>query len=298
MSLVERMRDSRKSPLVLKIKLIGVRSSRPKVLLFFFEGADDIPVYEEWLSRINRELSFEAIHGSGKEQVLALRNLLEGDEIRKGVYFFVDSDFDEPEAPDDHTFVLDSYSVENDLVVRNVVESLLRDEFRCAGQPDQRDAVLEVFDHIKEKFFRSIYELNEMLFIARRERARVTRRPDKITDIVSITLRDVEQLIADFSEAFECSLVIDEKRRRELAEEFSRLPPNKSMKGKYALQFLRAWLRTLLQDRKSPHPRLFREGMPGLPGSPENSSLRRFASAAPIPAGLDVFASRAVQEIF
>lgn len=95
MPLLERMRDGRKSPQVLNIRLLSIRSSRPDSLVFFFESYDDVSVYGDWISRVSGSLRYEPVPGNGKEQLLAFQLMLEQDGRLRGVYFFVDHDYDD-----------------------------------------------------------------------------------------------------------------------------------------------------------------------------------------------------------
>jgi hypothetical protein len=74
--LIKSLRESRKNPNVLKLTLISIKSARPNCLIFVFEGAEDIGVYESWLSRTTSKPTYEPVHGNGKEQLLSLLETL------------------------------------------------------------------------------------------------------------------------------------------------------------------------------------------------------------------------------
>lgn len=295
MSLVDKLRDSRKSPLVLKTKIMGIRSRREDIYIFIYEGPEDVAAYEEWLRRIDSP-AYEALFGSGKEQLLMLRSLLDGDELLYRVYFFVDADFDEDLAQDARVYQLDAYSIENLIVGFEVLESLLRDEFRCAGLIDDKERIHAAYTQIRQDAEGCLAELHRVLFMARREGLRSSCWPDKITDCLTISLNGIAAEAINWNEKLGYEGKVAASRALALVEEFSRLPSVRSQRGKYMLQIFRVWLSLLFADRKSAAPKLFSVPLPTLGGDPQNVSIRRLASAAALPSGLVEFVSATHQE--
>ncbi len=119
-ALLDDMRKSRDVAAVLKTRLAQLKSGAPDVPVFAFEGPDDKFVYYAWVGRIDRDVRYEPFICNGKAGVLELRRIVRRDlgDIGKGVYFFVDRDFDDlrGEDPWDDLFMTDRYSVENYLV--------------------------------------------------------------------------------------------------------------------------------------------------------------------------------------
>lgn len=294
--LLEELRESRKSPMVLKGKLISVRSSRPEVLVFFFEGQEDVAVYEEWLSRTPTNPVYEAIPGKGKEQILALRSLLEGDALISRVYFFVDADFDD-DATDDRVFVLDAYSIENCLCNEVALESILNDEFRCAGYPAVRDSVLAAFRAALADFRTHTSELHQKLFICRREGFRVESKPQCVRDFLEIRISSMSPKVAVVSSLVAANITLPDERIQELRDSFRTLPDRRSVRGKYQMQAFREWLKLLAEDRVRTAPVLFAPDMPKCPGSPHQVTARRLASRTPLPSGLSDFVAAAVSSV-
>lgn len=295
MSLVDVLRDSRRSPLVLKTQLLGVRSRSQDVYVFIFEGPEDVPAYEEWLRRLETP-HYEALPGAGKEQLLALREMLGDEELSRRVYFFVDADFDEDAAEDVRVFALDAYSIENLIIGKDVLESLLRDEFRCAGLIEDKCRVHEAYEEVMRSAEERLLDLNRTLFIARRERLRASTWPDKITSHFAVSLRGVSGPAVDWISQLGYAGRVRSSRMEQLANEFAGLASHRAQRGKYALQIFRAWIGVLLADRKSARPMLFTESIPTLGGEPQNASIRRFAAAAAVPVGLRDFVANAVLE--
>lgn len=290
MQILERMREGRKSPQVLNIKLLAVRSSRPNSIVFIFESHDDISVYGDWIRRTAHSPEYEAVAGNGKEQLLAFHLMLEQDGRLRGVYFFVDHDYDE-NPPLAHVFVVPAYSFENLLCVREVIDSVLIDEFRCAGDPSTRARLLAVYATIVEQFERHSRPLHEALFIARREGFRVNSRPDSVTEFLDIALTGVAPKFSRLEEVIEVSVDLPAEKLDALKASFLELKSTHSIRGKYLLQATREWLRLVTADRRSASPSLFPKLTSKLPGSPEQVTVRRLASAAAIPAGLPEFLS-------
>src|SRR5690625_5120984 len=124
MDLVSKMREGRRSPAVLKTALSHLRSVRPDSAIFVFEGAEDVGVYEVWISRCKICPEYEALPGKGKDQLLGLRKMLREDTtgLRRAVYFFLDRDFDglKGQTSGADVYVHDTYSVENCLACDEV----------------------------------------------------------------------------------------------------------------------------------------------------------------------------------
>jgi len=296
MSLVDVMRDSRRSPLVLKTQLMGVRSRSEDVYIFIFEGPEDVPVYEEWLRRLDAP-SYEALPGAGKEQLLSLREMLRDDQLIRRVYFFVDADFDALLEEDVRVFVLDAYSIENLIVGRDVLESLLRDEFRCAGLIEDKCRVHERYEEFMRSAKERLLDLHRIQFIARREGLRASTWPEKITSHFSVSLRGVDGPAIDWMHQLGYSGRVSVPRMTELGREFAALPFPRAQRGKYILQIFRAWIGLVFADRRSPTSTLFSQSIPTLGGDPQNSSMRRFAAAAAPPVGLRDFIANAALEL-
>ncbi len=288
MPLLERMRDGRKSPQVLNIKLLSIRSSRPDSLVFIFESYEDVSVYGDWIARVPGSPRYEPVPGNGKEQLLAFQLMLEQDERLRGVYFFVDHDYDD-NPPLAHVFVLCAYSIENLLCTEDVVDSLLVDEFRCAGDPALRAILLAAYRTVMSRFEELSASLHEGLYVARKEGYRVNAKPDVVSDYLCISLHDVTSKFSALDQIFDVSAGISDEKFASHRAAFLALDSSHAVRGKYALQTMREWLKHLVADRRSESPRLFPKISERLPGSPEQVGLRRLASAASVPVGLAEF---------
>lgn len=264
MDLVSRMREGRRSPAALKIALSHLRSARPDSTVFVFEGVDDIGVYEVWISRCPTSPPYEPLPGKGKDQLLGLRRMLEADTtgLRRSVFFFLDRDFDglKGQAAGPDVFMHNTYSAENYLASDEVLESLLNDELRCAGDPEARRVVLEQYSLARNRFHALIKDVNFKLFLARKCGIRLANLEDSLGRLLSVGLSDVE-LLPSVSSAILISLDREptDEEVRQYQVEFDALFPVVDYRGKYELQFLIRWVTKLAEDRSSPTPRMFAE---------------------------------------
>lgn len=287
---VEYLRESRKSPSVLKIKVLKIRGDDPNVFIFIFEGIEDVPVYEEWLKRIDCCPRYEPLPGSGKQQLLAYcRSLIaSGDPLLKGIYFFVDRDFDPPFNLD-HLFELEAHSIENLLCTEEVLDSILKDEFRRAGAVGERLAIRGKFNELRTEFSNFCRPVNLHLFIAQRNSIKIIKKPEKTTEIVEVKVNSVSAAYLLISDVVQLE---DGQEQLELGfweDEFEKLPSQLKLRGKYMLDMFRRWLRALAEDVKSANPIMFSVRDGHLPGDPSNLSLRRLASSTPVPECLNKF---------
>src|ERR1700730_10737157 len=115
-----RARISRNSGAVLKTELITIRSRNSAIPVLVFEGDTDVGPYSVWISRVRDGWNYVSLPGRGKDQLLDLRQRLASDttDVKRGVFFFVDRDFDDlrDQLPGPDIVCTDRYSIENYLV--------------------------------------------------------------------------------------------------------------------------------------------------------------------------------------
>lgn len=292
--IVAQMRSSRKSPSVLRLRVLQVRGDRPDLLIFLFEGQDDIAVYEEWIKRIDAKLEYEPISATGKEQVVAFCDELvkAQDPLLRKLFFFVDRDFDEALSHCEMRYELKAHSIETLLCKEDVLENLLMDEFRLNGQVQLRSQVATRYLTLLNEF-RSVCEpINFQIFVATRRSIDVVRKPEKVSEIADVTLCSVTPAYHDSCDLVELREAIDQSEKEALEAMFLELSLDLRSRGKYCLDFFRKWIRLAFDDAKSLTPVLFEKQITGLKGDPSQSSLRRLASASSLPDGLDEFIER------
>ena len=155
---VERVKSARRGTVVLKAKLVSLRSDLPDAVVLAFEGDDDKIVYGQWIRRVRPQLRYEPFPCGGKREARELKNALGRDLAQLGdnVFFLVDRDYDDLVGFNsiDKMFVTDMYAVENYIVDDEVLEELLRDEFPCHAKPDVRRLIVEVFRKDYKDFLR------------------------------------------------------------------------------------------------------------------------------------------------
>ena len=124
--LVDRARQHRSSGAVLKVKVSNMRSRNRLAAILVFEGFTDLGPYHVWINRINSNLNAEFLAAAGKSQVLDFRRRLVSDRtgLAKGVFMFVDRDFDELRGQEkaEDIYCTDMYSIENYFVSKKRTE--------------------------------------------------------------------------------------------------------------------------------------------------------------------------------
>lgn len=296
-NLVENLRDGRKSPAVLLQKLVLLRARRPCVPVFVFEGSDDLPAYEVWIKGIEPSKAWEPLPGQGKDQVLGFRAILKRTDhsLSAGVWFVVDHDYDglKGHAPGSDIYVTDLYSIENALCTREAVASLLRDEFRCAGNVDVCDAVEGLFDAAVESFVSLVKDESLRLFVARRRGIPVVRIVDSLFPLIAVGLAETRWKT-------EIRTLVHTLREIESAEldahvdEFSRLRLDHWTRGKFMMYFFKQWLTCLAAERESTESKIFPAHLPPAAFSSEHRTVRALASRVRPPVDFACFARSAL----
>jgi hypothetical protein len=284
-SLLDSLRNSRKSPSVLKMKALKIDGEHPAVLIFFFEGVEDVPVYEEWLARIEGCPRYEPVPGAGKQQLMAYYDQLvtAKDPLLMKTYFFVDRDFDPPLPNLSHLFELPAYSIENLICNDAVLDSMLRDEFRRAGAVAERTKIRAKFSALCGDFYRCCLPVSFLLFVAQRGGLTVEKKPEKVAEIASIAVDGIAPAYQDVNDIVQITKLPAAQELKAYEESFEQLPTVLQHRGKYVLEMFRKWLRVLMEDFKSTHPRLCEKQDERIPGDPSSVSIRRFAGATPPP---------------
>lgn len=142
---IEKMRQSLRTPEVALLKYNKLKSQKPDMLIFVFEGYEDPIFYSVLVSRCNFKHAYSPLVVEGKDMVLGLRQLLQNSceaNLKAGVAFFIDNDFDGLKNYDDGSdiYCTPTYSIENIAVTTSVLEQLLTHEFRL-HDPDLKDDI-------------------------------------------------------------------------------------------------------------------------------------------------------------
>lgn len=293
-SLADKAREGRSSGATLKAELATARSRFPDHAILVLEGSDDIGPLSVWISRINDKLVVRFLVGRGKSQLLDLRRRLSRDEtgIADSVYLFVDRDFDalrgEPEQA--NTYVTRGYSIENDLISIESVESILRDELKLAEWDSDFDTCVTLFNSVRQQFGASIESPNLRLFFRVRLGIHGGYIERRISRYVSI---EVDSILPRFDDEAIETLIPSireptEEERAQLSTEFDSLVPAIHYRGKFWLDWFLQWLDCLARE--------LREGARSKFRSKHNNhfnattiTLRSLAGRCPIPPCFEAF---------
>ncbi|UVO31718.1 DUF4435 domain-containing protein [Bradyrhizobium arachidis] len=293
-SLLTNLRQSRRSPAVLKARIISVRSREKLKPIFVFEGIDDVGPYSAWAIRCDDSIAFEPLPANGKDQILLFRAGVQPHEVylRDRVYFFLDRDFDElkgfPAGAD--VFMTEMYSVENYLVSERVLESILLDEFRCAGEGIDRP--LAVFRSAVTSFAEAMSPANQRIFCARRLGCGLTGSgmENRISKYVLVQLEATRPLVNydDLKKLIPLDREPDAEEVKRIAAEFDSLDPPSRHRGKFLLQFFLKWLDLLAEERTTPTRAIFALRTQSR-FSAQQMSMRSLATRSDMPTGLRDF---------
>lgn len=294
---VQRLKVAREVGVVLKARLASLRSTDSEGLVFAFEGIDDKAVYYAWIRRIDADLIYEPFPCDGKGQLLKLKDQLDRDRsgLAKGVYFFIDRDFDDlrDSAPSENLFMTEAYSFENYLVDGGVLEEVLKNEMHCHAEIECRVAVGALFERLYRAFLEITRDINFRIYLARKCKIyQNSELPQRINRLAAVTLTGVQAVDDDIT-----ALVVLE--REPSAEEiaahegaFDELLPPLRYRGKFALLFFRKLLEQLAADRNSSESvhfaKLSREGL----RARGHLELDALAGKSQLPAGLQAFIAK------
>ena len=291
-SLIDHLKNARKSPAVLKIRLLKLRETKPDALVFAFEGDDDKIAYYHWVKRIRSALVYEPLPCRGKKQVLALKRMLDRDlnGLQRNVFYFVDRDFDLNENLDQSVFVSDRYAVENYLVDAAVLDDLLKNEFHCDAAPIARATAVELFRESYKQFLTLTKEINRRIYVGVRSKKEFRGHfPDRIGPLATVTL---ESVVANFESAESVILYGEEPSPEQIATynlEFEELVPELRYRGKFAYAFFWAWLECLIEERCNSGSTIFVDADKNRRANVHEMTFGAMAAKSEMPMGLTEF---------
>ncbi len=291
---VERVKSARQGGVVLKARLINLRSDLPNAIVLVFEGDDDKIIYGQWIRRIRPALRYEPFPCGGKKEARALKNALSRDlaGLADKVYFLVDRDYDDLAGfiEISNTYVTDTYAVENYLVANDVLEELLRDEFPCHARPDVRQQIVEIFVKDYWDFLLLTGPINKRLYIARRVPIELARR--LLTSLRHLATVQIGKIGAVATPPEEVVVYKREPTAEEaagLGDAFEELDPKLRYRGKFAMKFFREWLNKLADEYIAGESGAFGRDLPEGTIRRAEFVLSNFASKSRFPIGLAAF---------
>lgn len=299
-NIVDSLREGRRVPAVLKVKLAHIRTRKRGVPVFVFEGVDDVGPYQVWIERCKGGCSYEPLTADGKKQVLDFRALLQHDAqgLAKNVFFFVDRDFDDLQehesGPD--IFITEDYSIENTLVSDRVLEGLLNDELRCSGEVIDKERVLSKFREVLAQFLNLMSEANRLLYVANVFGIRLVNKEERVSKYVNISLTSVAAAhsLDDLNRLIVLERAPTAIEMQRASVEFDKLEPHSRHRGKFVLDFFRRWVALVADARKVGDPSLFSRAVRHS-FSGEQLRMRTLADRSDIPIGLEKFVSEICQ---
>lgn len=288
------MRASRDDSSVVLIKYNQKRSMREKDIFLAVEGGEDISFYDTVINRIPLQevLPYYFFVCDGKDRVLELYDVLKNniESSSAMVAFIVDHDFDGLKGRDPHEmlYVTKAYSIENYLVSRTVVEKILNAELKCHNSDDDISAGLACFDRFCENYQNSFYLINKSIYISRTSNSFKVNTQKSIENNVKLDLRHLDfnindaQSCRDFLTAEiatgDLKSLLDSKN-----DDFDRLDPIFSWRGKYVFHSFIRFLKLLVEDRGRRKDREVFSTRAGVNFSPDEGSIRLLASVIDIP---------------
>lgn len=288
---LDAMREGRRTPRVALANYTTVRGKNPTKLICVFEGLEDLPYYETIFNRtIN--MGFASVIAKGKDQVLGLREiLLRKDEPDANVRFFIDHDFDglKGHVPGDDIYVTDGYSIENHLVTRDILHSLLGSEFKCSAEAEYEaiDRISALFDSFLERFFEIMRPVNQAIYYARTHGVELKNIEDRVTEYVLITLNGIAPSGNDYFRLIGWPETLS-KDFSEIEESFSKIDPHLQWRGKFIYDLFTKFLHIIKIDRTKDSPRYFVKKQ-GVKFDPNGEIIRTLASLSEIPGTLTKF---------
>ena len=292
---LEAMKAAKTGSAVLKTRLALVKSQIADKFVFVFEGDDDKTVYANWFKKCATNLSYanyEPFPCGGKYFVLQLKQVIDRDlnDIGVGVYFFVDRDFDDLQdlVIDETIFMTDFYSIENYIVTREVLESVLVNEVQCHGEPEIRDRVVALFEEVYQQFLTLTREHNNRLFLARQLKIKA-EIVGNVNRLASVQLSDVTNCNFSLTQAIELEREATPEEVATLQPIFEQLDGRIRYRGKFALLFFMKWLQHVCGDRNSPESKLFAEVRNGCEIKAKVPNFDSLAAYANLPTGLCEF---------
>jgi len=292
-NLLEEMIAARERAVVQKTALITFRSFDPDTVVFVFEGVDDKIVYSKWIGRLRPDLRYEPLPCGNKKKALGLHDAVLRDRngLGRGVYFFVDRDFDDLQdcQPHETIFMTDFYSVENYLVSPSVVEEVLKTDFHCHGRPDIRGPIISHFQKALSDFNQVSEAVNRRLFVARRAKLDTGSAPSKVKDFANISIEQVSGGPKSADELIVYNSEPSPEKLSELHSKFDELSPIERYRGKYLKAFLDKWLELLSADYVADPSIHFSQISRVEKVKQSEFQLGGLASKSPVPVGLPDF---------
>jgi Protein of unknown function (DUF4435) len=180
MDRIEKLRESRDAPQVVFVDYLKVRELAKTDIVLIFEGKE-CPVF--YLSKINQLLSgytFHQLIARGKKNVLNFRNLVQRNintRDDKNLYF-VDKDYDDSPASgdSDDLYVTRGYSIENELINWNIIQSFIKANFDIADFDDMNamSGIKDLFEKYINLYLLKSKQVHQVVYFCRKSNINCT----------------------------------------------------------------------------------------------------------------------------
>ncbi|MGX9307853.1 DUF4435 domain-containing protein [Pantoea ananatis] len=242
--LLKNMKKEISSRNPLKQEILLKTSSFDKI--FVFEGDDDFPVYDEWMKRNPLYLSSGHLVAKGKKQIIELYDYAinhDDQEILSNCFFFVDHDYDLDERNSNCIVTLSCYSIENYIINTNSAKSYFRDEFKMdITRTELLEEIKSDFEEDFQKFRLIAKDLCKPLFINHNINGRA-KFYEKISSVINIDYKNIS--IKNGVDFIDYQVDKSSDQFKTLSAYFDGLSYERSIKGKYVLEFIKNWLSSL-----------------------------------------------------
>ncbi len=291
---IDKMRAERKIPHVALQSYNLVRSKNPDIIVCIFEGRDDVIFYETLFQRIGTSERYTNFVANGKDPLLGLRDLLKNSEEHQNQknIFFADKDFDglKSHSDGDDIYLTETYSIENTLVTEQILDRILRSDFRCNHSENEALAhISSEFKKLIEDYTAKFKTPNLIIYHCRKNSIKLPSIRDS-KDFMTVS---VDHLHLKFEDAFEMLGWPEDKPRNQVADsepEFNEVCPLTEWRGKFLFYIFQEFIKHQVQRRTAKPPEIFNTRAP-ITFNPK-VELRTFAIFSQIPETLLNFTKR------
>ena len=145
----------------------------------------------------------------------------------------------------------ESYSFENNLVVRDVLENILCIELHCHGERQVRNEILAAFENNYKSFLDITRPHNERIFYTRQLGINIKPLPKSIGKLANLSLTCVKPHHEDALSLIKLEREPTKEEIKNNSEKFAEVKPHSGYRGKFALMFFLRRIELLGKDRNA-----------------------------------------------
>lgn len=306
MDRIEQLRASRDAPQVVFVDYLKIREQAKTDIVLIFEGKD-CPAF--YLGKINQLLAGHTFHQlipRGKKNVLNFRNLVKKNistSSDKNIYF-VDKDYDDSPASGDaiDLYVTRGYSIENELMDWNVIQSFIKANFDIADYDDMNAilSIKNIYENYLNQYLTKSKVVHQLIYFCRKSNIDCIPGGDIYSILsfdfknaaISVQYVSIDDLLNKLKIGIENHAVI--KASYANFNGFDELDEMLSWRGKYHYSFLRKFLIHLHFLRTQGESPFIRKSKISI--DPSHPSLLGLISAfASTPICLQLFVNKYIQ---